>query len=220
MNLTRSILFGVTLGCVAVLHPASAAAASTAAPAKAPPAAAVETATFAGGCFWSTESSFEGQPGVISAVSGYMGGRQKNPTYDEVSSGGTGYAECVQVKFDPSRTSYAKLVDLFWHSIDPTQADGQNFDIGTQYRTAIFYADEKQHQIAEQSKKQIEASRVLKAPIATAIVPAGPFYAAEGYHQDYARKNALHYQAYRMGSGKDRRLEQIWGKAAAKPLGH
>jgi methionine-S-sulfoxide reductase len=179
-----------------------------------------ETAVFAMGCFWSAESAFEGQPGVVSVVSGYTGGHVANPSYEQVCTRTTGHAESVEVTYDPARTSYARMLDVFWHNIDPTQADGQLYDIGDDYRTAIFFADDSQRQLAEQSKRQIASSGVLKQPIVTEIVAAMPFYPAESYHQDYYKKNAAHYWAYRNGSGRDQRLHDVWGALAARPPVH
>ena len=173
-------------------------------------------AYFAGGCFWSTQSAFEGVKGIRSVVSGYTGGTEKNPSYEEVSSGLTGHYESVDVTYDPAVISYAKLLDIFWHNIDPTQANGQFCDHGRQYHTAIFTADAAQAEAAKASKRQLEAAGTLKAPIVTAILPAGPFWPAEEYHQDFARKNPEHYHAYREGCGRDRRLDEIWGKDARR----
>jgi peptide-methionine (S)-S-oxide reductase len=172
------------------------------------------TAAFAGGCFWCEEAAFEGLPGVISVTSGYTGGHAKNPSYEEVSAGGTGHAESVEVLYDPSKTSYEKLLDVFWHNIDPFQKDGQFCDHGTQYRSAIFYKDEAQRKAAEESKRKLEEDPRFKGKIATEIVPAGPFYRAEEYHQQYSRKNPLRYRVYRLGCGRDARLKQVWGEAA------
>ena len=196
--------------CLAAAAPAFAATARTA---TAPGAA---HAYFAGGCFWSMESAFEGIPGITSVVSGYTGGREKNPSYEEVSSGLTGHYESVDVTYDPARIPYEKLLDVFWHNIDPTQASGQFCDHGRQYHTAIFPLDPAQAAAAKASKRQLEAAGRLKAPIVTAILAAGPFWPAEEYHQDFARKNPEHYHAYREGCGRDRRLEQIWGKDARR----
>ena len=171
-----------------------------------------EIATFAGGCFWCEEATFEGYPGVISVTSGYTGGNRKNPTYEEVSAGGTGHAESIEIIFDPRKTTYAALLDLYWHNIDPTQAGGQFCDHGTQYRSAIFYHGEAQRKLALHSVQKIESLPVLKGGIATQIVAAGVFYPAEDYHQDYYRKNPLEYHAYRQGCGRDARLTEIWGK--------
>jgi peptide-methionine (S)-S-oxide reductase len=179
----------------------------------APPSRA--TAVFAGGCFWCEETAFEGLPGVLSVTSGYTGGGQRNPSYEQVSEGSTGHAESVQVIYDPAVTTYARLLEVFWHNIDPTQPNGQFCDHGSQYRSAIFYADEAQHTAALESKRKIEASGILKAPIVTQIVAAGPFYPAEDYHQDFYKKDPVRYQSYRLGCGRDARLREIWGEAAS-----
>jgi len=171
-------------------------------------------AVFAGGCFWCEEATFEGLPGVTSVVSGYAGGIQANPTYEQVSSGRTGHAESVEVTFDPAVTTYEKLLDVYWHNVDPTQASAQFCDHGEQYRSAIFYAGDAQRQAALATKKSIEDSKVLKKPIATQIVPLTKFWPAEGYHQDYFKKNPVEYQSYRLGCGRDRRLHEIWGSKA------
>lgn len=182
--------------------------------AQAKPAAksATAKATFAGGCFWCMEEAMEKVPGVISAVSGYMGGKTKNPTYEEVSSGRTGHAEVVQVTFDPAKVSYAKLVDIFWHNIDPTQKDAQFCDHGTQYRSAIFYYDDAQKRIAEASRKALEKDKPFRGEIVTEITEAGEFYPAEAYHQDYYKTNSLSYLFYKSGCGRVARLKQLWGK--------
>jgi peptide-methionine (S)-S-oxide reductase len=174
----------------------------------------LEIATFAGGCFWCVESDFEKVEGVVSAVSGYTGGTTPNPTYKQVSNGGTGHAESVQVTFDPKKVTYAKLLDVFWHSTDPTDGGGQFCDRGDHYRSAIFYHSEEQKRAAEDSKKALEASGQLKQPIATQVIAAGPFFAAEEYHQAYAKKNPIRYKIYRTGCGRDARLQQLWGNAA------
>lgn len=173
----------------------------------------LDKATFAGGCFWCMVPPFEKLSGVVSVTSGYTGGQKKNPTYEEVSSGSTGHAESVQVVYDPAKITYSKLLEVYWHNVDPTQSNGQFCDLGNQYRTAIFYHDDTQKQLAEKSKADIEKSGQLKAPIVTQIVPATEFYAAEEYHQDFYKKNPVRYTSYRMGCGRDRRLEQIWGVA-------
>jgi len=170
-------------------------------------------ATFAGGCFWCMEPPFDKLPGVISTTSGYTGGHKQNPTYHEVSAGGTGHAEAVQVVYDPKRVSYEKLLDVFWHNVDPTQKDGQFCDHGSQYRTAIFYHDEEQKQLAEAAKAKLQQHKPFQGEIVTEIVPAGAFYPAEEYHQDYATKNPIRYKFYRTGCGRDQRLRELWGKA-------
>lgn len=173
-----------------------------------------ETATFAGGCFWCMEQPFEIVPGVNSVISGYSGGKEKNPTYEQVSSGSTGHAEAVQIVYDPSKVSYAKLLEIFWHNIDPTAADRQFCDWGTQYRSAIFYHNDEQKKLAEQSKQDLDKLSALKGRIATQIVPLKAFYKAEEYHQDFYKTNPIRYKAYRVGCGRDRRLKELWGESA------
>ena len=168
------------------------------------------TAVFAGGCFWCTEADFEKVDGVLKVISGYTGGHVANPTYKQVSAGGTGHVEAVKVFYDADKISYAGLLNVFWRHVDPTDAGGQFVDRGAQYVSAIFYADEHQHQLAEASKKQLAASGQFDKPIVTRIEPLGPFYAAEAYHQDYYKKNPIRYRWYRSGSGRDRFLEQAW----------
>lgn len=168
------------------------------------------TAIFAGGCFWCMEPPFEKLNGVKSVVSGYTGGVTKNPTYEEVSAGGTGHYEAVLVTYDPRQVSYAKLLDVFWRNIDPLDASGQFCDKGDSYRAAIFYRNPAERQLAEQTKQKIAQTK--RGNIATQILPATPFYLAEGYHQDYAKKNPVRYKFYRFNCGRDHRLEQLWGK--------
>jgi len=203
-RLLLSLIFAAAL--------AGAAGAQTAAPktdhlAGAKPATAV--ATFAGGCFWCMESDFDKVKGVISTTSGYTGGHVKDPTYHQVSAGGTGHAESVEVVYDPSKVSYQQLLTYYWHHIDPTVKDRQFCDVGHQYRTAIFVHNEEQRKLAEASKKKVEAE--LKVPIYTEIDKAGPFYKAEEYHQDYYKKNPVQYHFYRWNCGRDQRVKQIWG---------
>ena len=171
------------------------------------------TATFAGGCFWCMEPPFDKLDGVISTTSGYTGGHKKNPTYQEVSAGGTGHAESMQVLYDPAKVSYAKLLDVFWHNVDPLTLNAQFCDHGTQYRTAIFYHNEEQKRLAEASKQELEKSGRFPQPIVTEIVPVSEFYPAEDYHQDYYQKNPIRYKFYRYNCGRDARLEELWGKA-------
>jgi peptide-methionine (S)-S-oxide reductase len=170
-------------------------------------------ATFAGGCFWCMEPPFDKLPGVSSTTSGYTGGHKKNPNYHEVSAGSTGHAEVVQVVYDPKQVSYEKLLDVFWHNVDPTQKDGQFCDHGDQYRTGIFYHDEEQKQLAEAAKAKLQQHKPFKGEVVTEIVPAGEFYPAEEYHQDYATKNPIRYKFYRTRCGRDQRLKELWGKA-------
>lgn len=176
--------------------------------------AGLERATFAGGCFWCMEAPFDKLEGVVSVTAGYTGGRKKNPTYEEVSAGGTGHAESVQIVYDPARIGYAKLLDVFWHNIDPTVRDRQFCDVGTQYRSAIFYHSSEQKKLAEESKRLLEKTKPFTAPIVTEIVPASEFYPAEDYHQHYYKKNPIRYKFYRLGCGRDRRLNELWGAAA------
>ena len=168
-------------------------------------------ATFAGGCFWCTESDFDHVKGVISTTSGYTGGKVPNPTYEQVSAGATGHAESVQVIYDPKVVSYQQLLTYFWHHVDPTVQDRQFCDYGHQYRTAIFVHNDEERKLAEASKKKVEQE--LKKPIFTEIAVAGPFYPAEEYHQDFYLKNPAKYKFYRWNCGRDQRLEQLWGKA-------
>jgi peptide-methionine (S)-S-oxide reductase len=174
------------------------------------PAAVQAVATFAGGCFWCTESDFDHVKGVISTTSGYTGGHVANPSYEQVSAGGTGHAESVQVIYDPAKVSYEHLLTYYWRHIDPTVKDAQFCDHGNQYRTAIFVHDAQERALAEASKKKVEAE--LKVPIYTQIVDAGTFYPAEEYHQDFYIKNPTKYKFYRWNCGRDQRLEQLWGK--------
>ena len=173
-----------------------------------------EKATFAGGCFWCMEPPFDKLPGVISTTSGYAGGAKKNPTYHEVSAGGTGHAEVVQVLYDPSKVTYSKLLEVFWHNIDPFAKNKQFCDWGSQYRSAIFYHDENQKKMAIDSKAALEKSGKFQEMFQTEIVSLKEFYPAEEYHQDFYKKNPVHYNTYRMGCRRDQRLEEIWGKTS------
>lgn len=180
------------------------------------PSKKLETAIFAGGCFWCMEPPFEKLKGVAAVISGYTGGHTDNPKYGEVTSGSTGHAEAVEVHYDPAQITYAELLEVFWRNIDPTTRDRQFVDAGSQYRAAIFYRGEEQKRIAEESKKKIAASGRFGKPIVTEIVPAGRFYPAEEYHQDYYKKSAARYKFYRFNSGRDQYLEKIWGKEKEK----
>ena len=173
---------------------------------------ALAKATFAGGCFWCMEPPFDKLDGVVSTMSGYTGGQKKNPTYKDVSGGGTGHFEALQVVYDPKKITYEKLLDVFWQNIDPTDAGGQFCDRGAPYRTGIFYHDESQKAAAERSKGAIEKSKPFKPPIVTPILAATEFYPAEDYHQDYYTKNPVRYKFYRYNCGRDQRLEALWGK--------
>jgi peptide-methionine (S)-S-oxide reductase len=170
------------------------------------------TATFAGGCFWCMEEAFEKVGGVVSVTSGYTGGAVRNPDYEQVSSGGTGHAESVEVRYDPDKVSYQGLLDVFWHNIDPLAKDRQFCDVGSQYRSAIFYHDAEQQKLAEASKQALLESKRFSQPIVTEIVPAGAFYPAETYHQDYYKKNPVRYKFYKFNCGRAQRLEALWGK--------
>lgn len=175
------------------------------------PASELGVATFGGGCFWCIESDFDQVEGVVETTSGYMGGHTKNPTYFEVASGRTGHVEVVQVKFDPKIVSYQKLLDSYWRSVDPLDQDGQFSDRGTPYRPVIFYHDGEQQRLAEASKAALVASRRFFQPIVVPIEKASEFTKAEDYHQDYYRKNPIRYMIYRHGSGRNSRLEALWG---------
>lgn len=170
-----------------------------------------EEATFAGGCFWCMEPAFEKLDGVIEVVSGYTGGDQPNPKYEEVSSGRTGHAEAIQILYDPSKVTYQELLDVFWRQINPTDAGGQFADRGSQYRTAIFYHNAEQKRLAEESKEALQKSGKFDRPIVTEIVKATEFYKAEEYHQDYYKKSPTHYKRYRYGSGRESYLKETWG---------
>lgn len=175
-------------------------------------------ATLAGGCFWCTESDLEKVPGVAKVVSGYTGGKKENPTYKEVSAGGTGHLEAVQVYYDPQQVTYEQLLDVFWRHINPTDAGGQFVDRGSQYRSAIFYDGPEQKRLAEQSKEAMNRSGKFTKPLVTEILPLGKFYEAEEYHQDYYKKNPIRYRYYRHGSGRDQFLQEVWGKEKAAPV--
>jgi peptide-methionine (S)-S-oxide reductase len=172
---------------------------------------ATAKATFAGGCFWCVEADFDKVPGVISTTSGYTGGTLANPTYEQVSAKHTGHAEAVEVVFDPARVSYEQLLEKYWRSIDPTTKDEQFCDIGNPYRTAIFTHGPAQHAAAQASLAALARSKPFKQPVVTTIQPAGAFYPAEAYHQDYYKKNPVRYRYYRSSCGRDARLQQLWG---------
>jgi peptide-methionine (S)-S-oxide reductase len=171
-----------------------------------------ELATFAGGCFWCMVKPFDKLPGIEKVISGYTGGTTENPTYEEVCSNTTGHYEAVQIVYDPDLFSYKKLLDIFWQQHDPTDSGGQFYDRGSSYRPAIFYHNDNQRQQADASKRKLAESGVFNRPIKTEILPAKPFYPAEGYHQDYYKKNPRHYEAYQKGSGRADFIEQNWGK--------
>ena len=187
--------------------------ATTAKPSVANPSAQTAVAIFAGGCFWCMEPPFDKLPGVKSTTSGYIGGRVANPTYEQVSAGRSGHAEAVQVKYDPGRVSYSALLEVFWRNIDPIAVDRQFCDVGDQYRSAVFTVGAEQQQLAEASKRKLQASGRFNQPIATQVVAASTFYPAENYHQNYYIRNPVRYKFYRFSCGRDQRLEQVWGAA-------
>ncbi|MBP2674366.1 MAG: peptide methionine sulfoxide reductase [Deltaproteobacteria bacterium] len=204
----KAIVFGVLVSVPVMLLLS---AASPAGPGPAPGDAKPAKAVFAGGCFWCMEHPFDALPGVLSTTSGYTGGETRNPTYEQVSSGGTGHAEAVEVVYDPARISYKRLLEVFWRNIDPTDAGGQFCDRGTQYRSGIFYHGEEQRKAAEESLRELEKSKPFPGAIATRIVAATEFWPAEEYHQDYYKKNPIRYRYYRSGCGRDARLKTLWG---------
>jgi peptide methionine sulfoxide reductase msrA/msrB len=171
----------------------------------------LEIATLAGGCFWCVEADFEKVEGVVKVISGYSGGNEESPTYEQVSSGRTGHVEAVQVHYDPSKLTYREILDVFWRHVDPTDPGGQFVDRGSQYRTMIFYHDDEQRRVAEESKRDLDKSGRFKQPIATEVVKFSSFYPAEEYHQDYYKTNPLRYKVYRLGSGRDRFMKEAWG---------
>jgi len=176
--------------------------------------AGLETATFAGGCFWCMQPAFDKVPGVVKTVVGYTGGDKAHPTYEEVSTGGTGHAESIEITFNPEKVSYQHLLDIFWHNVDPTTPDREFCDVGNQYRSEIFYHDAIQERLAKESEAAIEKTKTFKDPIVTRIVPATTFWPAEDYHQDYAQKNPVRYKFYRYNCGRDARLRELWGAAS------
>ncbi|MBI3249874.1 MAG: peptide-methionine (S)-S-oxide reductase MsrA [Deltaproteobacteria bacterium] len=175
-------------------------------------------ATFAGGCFWCMEPPYEKLDGVVSVTSGYTGGQTKNPSYEEVSEGGTGHAEAVEIVYDPAKVTYDKLLEIFWHNIDPLTRNAQFCDHGSQYRTGIFYHDNMQRRLAEDSKRKLTESGRFSQPIVTEITVAAEFYPAEEYHQDYYEKNPVRYKFYRWNCGRDQRLAEVWGNDAPHPV--
>ena len=208
-TVARLFLFGVAVGIALLRLPAAPGADSR-------ESGETATATFAGGCFWCMEPPFEKLDGVSSTTVGYTGGHTTNPTYHEVSAGGTGHAEAVQIVYDPRKISYAQLLDVFWHNIDPITANGQFCDHGDQYRAAIFYHDQTQRQLAEASKRRLDESKRFARPIVTEIVPAAEFYPAEEYHQKFHDKNPVRYRYYRWNCGRDQRLKELWGTAPSE----
>jgi peptide-methionine (S)-S-oxide reductase len=186
---------------------------SSLAPGNASDPAATAKAYFAGGCFWCMEEAFEKVDGVIEAVSGYMGGTVKNPSYEEVSSGRTGHAESVEVRYDPAKVTYTQLLEAFWRNVDPVTPNAQFCDHGSQYRAAIFYQGDEQKRLAEESKSAIEQSKRFAQPIVTEVVAASEFYPAEEYHQDFYKKNPIRYKYYKFSCGRAQRLEALWNKS-------
>ncbi len=178
----------------------------------------LDVATFAGGCFWCVESDFDSVPGVVRTVSGYTGGHVDNPSYKQVSSDTTGHREAVQIYYDPQRITYADLLEIFWRSVDPTDAGGQFCDRGNSYTTAVFVNSERQRQLSEASKRTLEQSGLLLQPVVTSIETAGPFYPAENYHQDYYKKSPLRYRFYRFSCGRNDRVKTLWGKEAYRGI--
>ena len=170
-------------------------------------------ATFAGGCFWCMEEAFEKVDGVLTVISGYTGGQVDNPNYEQVSAGGTGHAEAIEVTYDPKKVTYQQLLEVFWRNVDPTTPNAQFCDHGSQYRTAIFYHDETQKQLIDESEKTVESSKTFPEPIVTEVSPATSFYPAEEYHQDFYTKNPIRYKFYKWNCGRAQRLEQLWGES-------
>lgn len=208
-----ALLAGTVLMLTALTACAQSDRAATNKPANtaAPGAATSAVAVFAGGCFWCMEPPYDTLPGVISTTSGYIGGTSANPTYEQVSSGTSGHIEAVQVRYDPRKVDYPTLLNVFWRNVDPVAVNRQFCDAGPQYRSAIFYGNAEQKRLAEASKRKLEASGRFDRPIATEILPATTFYAAEDYHQDYYVKNPKRYKFYRWNCGRDERLQQVWG---------
>jgi len=207
MYMILKAIFGRVLAMLLLCTPLLATAQAVK-PAAAPAATAV--ATIGGGCFWCVEEAYDKVPGVISTTSGYMGGHLKNPTYPQVSAGNTGHNEVVQVVYDPSKVTYAQLLDAFWRNIDPTQANGQFCDHGSQYRSEIFVHDDAQRKAAEASKAALQKNKPFTGEIRTLITRSSEFYAAEEYHQDYYKKNPVRYNYYKTGCGRQARLQEVW----------
>ncbi len=207
MKKSLPLLVVLALACAVPSFAQNAAKKQSAPPAK----QKLEIATFAGGCFWCMQPPFDYAKGVVSTVVGHTGGKVKNPTYEQVSKRQTGHREAVQVTYDPAQISYDQLLDIYWRSFDPTQADGQFADIGPQYRTAIFYHNEEQKRLAELSKERLAQSGKFKQPIVTEILPASAFWPAEEYHQKYYLKNPGEYHRYKVGSGRAGFLQSVWG---------
>ena len=178
----------------------------------------LQVAIFAGGCFWCVESDFDNVPGVVRTISGYTGGTRVNPTYDQVTAGGTGHREAVQIFYEPSKVTYAMLLEIFWRSVDPTDDGGQFCDRGESYKTAIFATSPEQERLANESKRKLQLANVLNQPIVTPIEAAAPFYPAENYHQDFYTKSPLRYNFYRFSCGRDARIKELWGEEAHRGI--
>jgi peptide-methionine (S)-S-oxide reductase len=207
MNILRRFAYTyviLLLSLSAAAHSATAQAAGSDTPAR---------AIFAGGCFWCVEEAFEEVPGVISVTSGYTGGQVANPSYEQVSAGKTGHTEAVEVLYDPTKVSYSKLLEVFWHNIDPLTPNAQFCDHGSQYRAGIFYLDAEQQKLAEASRQALVDAKRFKEPVVTEITMATAFYPAEEYHQDYYKKNPLRYKFYKYNCGRAQRLKELWGKS-------
>ena len=183
------------------------------------PTAGQQVATFAGGGFWSMQKAFDGVNGIVSTTAGYSGGNTAHPNYQDVETGSTGHAESVQLIYDPARISYERLLDIYWHHIDPLTPDAAFCDHGPQYRSIIFYGDAAQQKLAEASKQALDQSHRFRTPIVTAIQPATAFYPAEEYHQMFYKKNPVRYEAYRIGCGRDERIRELWGEVASRESG-
>jgi len=207
-GMIRSIAIAACSALATAVAVAMIAVAAAQTPAPQPAKQAI--ATFAGGCFWCVEADFDKVDGVLSTTSGYTGGRVANPTYQQVSAGGTGHTEAVKIVYDPAKVSYEKLLDVFWHNHDPLAKNAQFCDHGEQYRAGIFYHDEEQRRLAEASRQPVQ--KRFREPVQTEISPAGAFYVAEDYHQDFYQKNPVRYKFYRHNCGRDKRLQQLWGK--------
>lgn len=203
-------IFGLLLALTTLV----AGAAGAQQPSPAGPEGPRATAIFAGGCFWCMEPPFDKIDGVVSTTSGYTGGSKENPTYQEVSAGGTGHTEAVKIVYDPTKVTYDKLLNVFWHNIDPVTANAQFCDHGSQYRSAIFYGSPEEKRLAEASREALQKSGRFKKPIVTEVVQASTFYPAEDYHQDYYLKNPVRYKFYRYNCGRDQRLNEVWGEEA------
>jgi peptide-methionine (S)-S-oxide reductase len=214
----RSLKSGLFAAALSVLSLTTFVGTSAAAGTQSAQAQGEAIAVFAGGCFWCVESDYDYVPGVTKTISGYTGGILQNPTYGQVTAGGSGHIEAVQIHYDPQKTSYEKLLDVFWRSVDPTDAGGQFCDRGASYATAIFANSPEQKKIAEASRAKVTKSGALERPIVTPVRLAGKFYPAEGYHQDYYKKNPVRYKFYRYSCGRDAKVKELWGDEAHKGI--